>query len=907
MSDGRSSSPASQELRAAKRELLANILEEEGINLQSAEKIYPRQCRDNLPLSFAQERLWFLDQLEPGNSVYNICRAHRITGPLDIAVLTLSLNEVVRRHEAMRTTFPTVDEQLVQLVTPTLTLTVPVLDLKNLSSSSREAETARIIIEEACYSFNLADGPLLRLVLLQLDEEDHILIFTTHQIVCDGWSVNVFFREFETLYGSHFNGKPVSIPDLPLQFADYVLWQRQRLQGEFLESQLSYWKKQLGNSLPFLKLPTDRPRPPSQSFRGTRVAVALPEVLVEALKKLSRQAGVTLFTTLLAAFKVWLYRYTGQEDIVVGCPVANRSHTEFEGLIGFFVNTLVLRTDLSENPSFKELLTRSRNTCLGAYAHQDLPFEKLVEELNPDRDLGRNPLFQVMLVFQNTSASGLSFTRCTSQSVEIDAGASKFDLTLSLAGRGKQFAGFFEYNSNLFARPTIERMIGHFQVLLEDILRDPDQPISTLALLTAAERHQMLVKWNETQTDYPKDVCIHSLFEVQVERTPEATALQFEGKQLTYRELNSRANQLAHYLRQLGVGSEKLVGICVERSLEMVIGLLGILKAGGTYMSLDPSHPRKRLRFMLEDAQVSVVLTQERFIENGRWKPVLSRIDSAEEIEDNDVPPFSILDRQLKMICLDSDWEKIALQSEENFDSGATAQNLAYVIYTSGSTGQPKGVQVEHRSVLNCLHSVRQRVDLTQNDVLLAVTTISFDIAALELFLPLITGAKLVLADRDEVQDGRSLLVRLAESAATAMQATPSAWRLLLDTGWQSSRNFKILCGGETLSRHLADQLLDGGASLWNLYGPTETTIWSTIARVEPGETTVVIGRPIANTQIYILDSCLQPVPVGVHGELYIGGDGLARGYLNRAETDGGAIRTQSFQRPTGCTALSNW
>ena len=872
MVDARPKTLNKPDLQTAKHELVATLLKKKGIDLQDSRRIYAREFHNNIPLSFAQERLWFLDQLEPGNPVYNICRAHRLTGPLDITVLTLSLNEVVRRHEVLRTTFPTVDDEAVQLVTPTLTLTIPVLDLKNLSSFSRDAETSRIIIEEAGYSFSLADGPLLRLVLLELGEEDHILIFTTHQIVCDGWSVNVFFRELERLYGSHFNGKPVSIPDLPLQFADYVLWQRQHLQGEFLESQVSYWKNQLGKSLPFLNLPTDRPRPPSQSFCGTRIAVALPEALVEGLNQLSRQEGVTLFTTLLAAFKVLLYRYTGQEDIVVGSPVANRSHTEIEGLIGFFVNTLVLRTDLSGNPSFKELLTRGRNTCLGAYAHQDLPFEKLVEESNPDRNLGRNPLFQVMFVFQNTLASGLSFPGCTSQSMEIDAGTSKFDLTLSLAGRERQFAGFFEYNSDLFDRPTIERMIGHFQVLLEGIVTDPDQSISTLPLLREAERHQLLVEWNDTKADYPKDSCIHELFEAQVEKAPEVVAVKFEGQQLTYRELNDRANQLAHFLREQGVGPEKLVGICIDRALEMVIGLLGILKAGGAYVSLDPTYPKERLAFMVRDAQVSVLLTQAKLVEDRGWR-----------MEDGD-PRSSILDPRLQVVFVDRDWDEIAQQSDKNPLSQVYSTDLAYVIYTSGSTGQPKGVQVSHRSILNCLYAIGDDVALTTKDVFLALTTISFDIASLELFLPLITGAKLVLASRDEASDVKLLLDRLTECGATAMQATPSAWMLLLDAGWRAGEKFKMLCGGEVLSRKLADQLLDSGASLWNLYGPTETTIWSTIAKIERDGSPVLIGRPIANTQIYILDSCLQPVPVGVHGELYIGGDGLARGYLNRPE-----------------------
>jgi amino acid adenylation domain-containing protein len=496
----------------------------------------------------------------------------------------------------------------------------------------------------------------------------------------------------------------------------------------------------------------------------------------------------------------------------------------------------------------------------------------LVDELHAPRDLSRNPLFQVMLIFQNHRFSKLELFDINSEPIEVDPATCKFDLTLSLAEREDKLVGFFEYSTDLFDHSTIERMTGHLQTLLEGIVVDPNLRVSSLPLITSSERIQLLVDWNSTESDYPRDFCIHELFEAQVEKTPEAIAIEFDGKQLNFRELNAEANQLAHLLQKLGIGAEKPVGICVERSLEMVVGLLGILKAGGAYLPLDPAYPRERLAFMMEDAQVSVLLTQAKLVEDRGWR-----------MEDGD-PRSSILDPRLQVLFVDRDRPLIAQQSEKNPLTEVNSNESAYVIYTSGSTGKPKGVQLSHRSVLNCLHSVRRHVELTENEVFLAVTTISFDIAALENFLPLTTGAKLVLASRDEALDGRQLLDRLTECGATAMQATPSAWKLLLDAGWRGNENFRILCGGEVLSRELANQLLSGGGSLWNLYGPTETTIWSTIAKVEPGESPVLIGRPIANTQIYILDSHLQPVPVGVYGELYVGGDGLARGYLNRAE-----------------------
>jgi len=892
MADGRSANPPRQELRAVKRELLATFLEKEGIDLPSAEKIYPRQCHDNLPLSFAQERLWFLDQLAPGNSVYNICRTHRLTGPINLDVLTLSLNEVVRRHEVLRTTFPAVDGQPIQVVKAALTLTVKVIDFHKINPTGGEADLLRVATEEARQSFNLALGPLLKVAVLRMSEEDHLLIFAVHQIICDGWSAGIFCRELETIYETLSNGQSLTLPSPPVQYADYVLFQRGSVKGEALESQLSYWKNQLGALIPLLELPTDRSRPLVQTFRGAREAVELPTSITALLKDLGQQEGATLFVILMAAFNILLHRYTAQEDIIIGFPIANRNHAEIQKVIGFFVNTLPLRTDLSRNPTFRELLLRVRAGCTEAYAHQDLPFEKLVEELRQERDLSHNPLFQVMFVFQNMSDPPLKFPDVKSVPVGIHTGTSKFDLTLSLSEWEQTLVGFIEYSTDLFEQSTIERMIGHFKTLLEGIIAVPDQPISTLPVLTEAEKHQLLVDWNDTAADYPRDSCIHELFEAQVARTPEALAVQFEGKQLTYRELNTRANQLAHYLRRLGVGAEKLVGICVERSLEMVVGLLGILKAGGAYVPLDPSYPRERLRFMLEDAQVSVLVTDESLIEDGGWRPVLSpsaklRIDSAERIEDSGDPRSSILDPQMKMVCLDSDWETIACGNEQDPRSEVKPDNLAYVMFTSGSTGQPKGVMITHRGISNRLLWMQDAYRLAESDRVLHKTAISFDVSVWEILWPLLNGAVLVVACPGGHQDSAYLTELIVQQRITVLHFVPSMLRVFLaqPTLDRCGDLRLVICSGEALSVDLQERFFARfDAELHNLYGPTEASIDVTSWTCQRGSDrcSVPIGKPIANTQIYILDSHMQQVPIGVQGELHIGGDGLARGYFNR-------------------------
>ena len=847
-----------------KDELLAYLLKREGFERQSDYTIPLRDDNEATPpLSFAQERFWFLDQFEHAHPVYNGCKVVRLIGQLSIEVLVECLNLIVRRHEVLRTTYPAPEGRPIARVARACSVEVPITDLGHVSESELPHTIERLAREEWMQPINLSEELPIRARLVRIDRAKNLLFLTLHQIASDSQSVAIFFRELWTAYEAKVNGSEPDLPALPVQYGDFAIWQRRRVAGQTFQSQREYWMQRLSGALPVLYLPTDKPRPPVQGFDGLRLSVHLPETLQLRLKELSRENNVTLFMTLLAAFKTLLYRYAAQEDLLVGSPVLNRRLPETENLLGSFINTLVLRTNYSGSPSFRETLRRVRETCVEAFAEQDFPFEKLVEELQPQRDLARHPMFQVMFAFQNTPVPALELAGLRSETVEIDGRMTKFDLTFSLIDREHGIAGHIEYSTDLFNHDTIERMARHFQTLLEGIAADPDQSIATLPIMTEPELRQILFHWNDTTADYPKDKCIHELFEEQVDRTPEALAVEFDGKQLTYRNLNERANQLAHYLRGLGIRPEKLVGICVERSLEMVIGLLGILKAGGACVPLDPSYPKERLSFMVHDTRVSVVVTQENLIDKTQYSA-----PSTEHLH----------------VCLDRDWPVIQRQNAGNPKTQIGSGNLAYVIYTSGSTGQPKGVQIEHRSVVNCLSSIGEQIELSPRDSWLAVTTISFDIAALELYLPMITGSKIILANQDESVDAARLTARLQASDATVMQATPSMWSLLVETGWESKSGFKILCGGDMLSRQLADQLLGRSSSVWNLYGPTESTIWSTLSKVSADDKLISIGRPVANTEIYILDAHLQPVPIGIPGDLYIGGDGLARGYLNHPE-----------------------
>ncbi|MCB0167234.1 MAG: amino acid adenylation domain-containing protein, partial [Anaerolineae bacterium] len=826
--------------------------------------IEPISRAQALPLSFAQQRLWFLDQLEGPNPTYNIPTALKLNGPLDMMALSGALNTIVQRHEVLRTTFRTQAGVARQMIHPTVTFQLPLIDLQTLPAELQTIEVDRLIETEALHCFDLSQDLPIRARLLRLDQQAFVLLVTFHHIAADGWSTGVLIREVTALYRAYAQGLPSPLPDLPIQYADFAYWQRQWLADEIpgqrpLTKQLTYWQQQFSPMPPALTLPTDHARPAQMTFHGTQLSFTVPSDLNRNLHRLSRQAGTTLYMTLLAAFKVLLHRYSGQTDLVVGSPIANRTRPEIEALIGFFANTLALRSDLSGRPTFLDLLARIKQTTQAAYEHQDLPFEMLVEALQPERSLSHSPLFQVMFSLQNTPQPKLALPDLSLQFMENQTLTAAFDLVLVIEELDGELTGTWMYNTALFEPATITRMTAHFQTLLAGIIADPNQPITDLPLLAETERQQLLLQWNETQRSYPATQCLHHLFEQQVERTPEAIALIYREQQWTYQDLNRRANQLAHYLQSLGLGPDSLVGICVERSLEMMVGLLGILKAGATYIPLDPAFPPQRLAYILQDADITTLVTQHKLVDH---------------LPDHTVQP----------VYLDTDWPTIAAHPTDNLTVPVAPEELAYIIYTSGSTGRPKGVQIAHRAVVNFLTAMQQQPGIEASDKLLAVTTLSFDIAVLELFLPLTVGAQVIIVDHETAQDGRLLGKTLTTSQATVMQATPVTWRLLLESGWSGDSQLKALCGGEALPRQLANQLLDKVGALWNMYGPTETTIWSTLYRVTAGQGSVSIGRPIANTQIYILDSHLQPVPIGVPGGLYISGAGLARGYHHRPE-----------------------
>jgi amino acid adenylation domain-containing protein len=811
----------------------------------------------NIPLSFSQQQLWVLAQVAPEIPVYNEPFTIRLGGPINVDALAQSFNEILRHHDALRTTFSTVDGQPVQVVSPFEVFNLPVLDLRVLPINERETRALQRATAEAKQPFDLTTYPLFRATLVQLDEQDYRLFLTFHHIIIDGVSVyEVFLPELETLYKGFCQGAAAQLSLLPIQYTDFAIWQRQWLQAAVLEEQLTYWKHQLAEISP-LQLPTDRPRPAQLTFQGARYSLTLPKALIEALKELSRREGVTLFVTMLAAFKTLLHRYSGQSDIAVGTITAGRHRAELEPMMGYFLNTLVLRTDFSKNPSFSDLLQQVREVTVGAYAHQDLPFEQLVDKLRPARSHHSNPLFQVAFTIEPLMP--ISELGWTISQLDVHTSTTKFDyFYLELDEKPEEMIGRIEYNTDLFDEVTIARMVGHYQTLLEGIVADSEQLVSHLPLLTVQEQQQFAA-WNNTQTDFPKDLCIHQLFERQVERTPDAIALVFEGLQLSYHELNCRANQLAHYLMSLGVKPETLVGICVERSLEMVIGLLGILKAGGAYVPLDPTYPRERLAFMLEYAQTPVLLTQEQLVEK--------------------VPS----DYQAQIICLDTFSAPLSQMNSENPDSGIEPTNLAYMIYTSGSTGKPKGVEIQHNSLINLVTWHQYTYQITSSDNASQIATLAFDASVWELWPYLTRGASIHIPN-EEVRFSPSKLLEwlTSEAITTSFLPTPLAEAVLKEEFPINLALKTLLTGGDKLHSVYREVL---PFNLVNHYGPTENTVVTTSTTVEIGKLTKPpIGRPIDNTHIFVLDAYLQRVPIGIPGELHVGGISLARGYRNRPE-----------------------
>jgi amino acid adenylation domain-containing protein len=823
------------------------------------------------PLSFTQQQFWLLDQTEPESS-YNICSAIEIAGPLDLPQLQTALEMIVERHEILRTYVGTNQGDPVQVVAASMPVPFDVLDLSHVPTTEREGEIRKHAAAEAEKRFDLNRGPLMRIKILSLGPDRNVFLITIHHLICDGWSVEVLLRDLATLYGDLGADRVPSLPDLKIQYADYAVWQRGRATGERFARQLEYWKKELAGTPPTLELPTDFPRPQRLLLKGSQETIQLSEQISDALRTLSREEGATLFMTLLAAFQTLLFRYSGQEDILVGAPIAGRSMLEMEDLIGSFVNTLVLRADLAGKPTFREFLGRVRETTLEALSNQEVPFEMLVGELNPERSTNRSPLFQTMFTLENSSTAATEVQGLTLTPLKLPATSAKFDLTLVAEEEPAGIRLSFEYSTELFAPETIKRMLGHLENLLEAIVIDPAQTVTELPLLTGSEQYQLLHEWNSHRMSFPQNSCIHTLFEHQVEIVPDAIAVEFLGEQLTYREVNRRANQLAHYLRKRGVGPDALVGICINRSLEMLVGMLSVLKAGGAYVPLDPAYPTERLAFMIDDAELSLVLTQDSLTAQ--------------------VPAGSA-----SLFCLDKDWGSIAQESEDNPAPNVSSTNLAYVIYTSGSTGNPKGVMIEHRSVVNFSITAAAAYEIKPTDRILQFASLCFDLSVEEIYPALTHGATVVLRSDEMISSAREFLRYCDEWRTTILDLPTAYWNELTDALKAGDLKLPervrlVIIGGEkaAFDRVAAwHKAVRGGVRLANTYGPTEATVAATICDLKPSDecarrNIVPIGRPLANATVYLLDQALRPVPIGSPSELFIGGPGVARGYVNRPE-----------------------
>jgi amino acid adenylation domain-containing protein len=807
------------------------------------------------PASTGQRQMWFLTQVAKAMPIYHGPSAFHLTGSLNLAALAGAFTDLSRRHDALRTTFAAVDGELFQRVAEQVDFCWVELSVEAAPSGERRLVAMQRLEREACRPFELATLPAWRVAWIRLSPDEHVLLVVLHHLISGGWSRANLWGDLAACYRARVAGEAPPLRDLPVRFADYSAWQAKWLEDGAVTAPANYWKAKLADGPAPVELPTDRPRPLVESFRGGRAVLRLDPALTAALAARAQEESATLFMILLAAFKTLLHRYTGCEDLVVGVPIASRPGAEVEELIGSFGNTLVIRTSLADQPTFREVLRRVKTAVVEAYEHQDPPFERLVPVAAVNRDAGHTPLFQTTFALQDDPGISFEIPEVVAEPWEVSTQTSEFDLSLMVKPSASGWRTVVEYSRDLFDAGRIERMLGHWHVLLEGIAADPDRSLAELPLLTAAERHQLLVEWNQTARAYPRDKCVHHLFEDQVERTPETVAVEMDGCRLTYRELNQRAEWLAQDLRERGVSPETLVGLCLERSPEMVVCLLGILKAGATYVPLDPHFPPARLALILEDAAVGVLITQR-----------------------------TLADR-----CAGFDGQRLwwdewqpAATSARNLMIGAP-DNAAYVIYTSGSTGLPKGVVVEHRAVVNFLYSMRERPGLGPADVLLAVSTVSFDISVLEIFLPLMVGARIVMVPEALRTDGAGLAALLSSSGASVFQATPTAWQMLLLSGWQGDGKLKALAGGEELPSDLAAALLAQCGEVWNLYGPTETTVYSLGIRIVRSDG-IPIGTPVANTRVYVVDRQGQLMPTGIPGELLIGGDGLARGYLNRPE-----------------------
>jgi amino acid adenylation domain-containing protein len=805
-----------------------------------------------LPLSFAQERLWFLSQLDPGSSAYNMPLALRLKGQLSAGALQRTVVAIVSRHEILRTVFTTGEAGPKQEILSHLALDFEYDPAGRLS----EAEALKIAREEAEYPFDLERGPLIRVKLLRLGELDHVLLLNLHHIVSDGWSVVVLMREITVIYRAYLQGRQPELPELAFQYADFAVWQREWLQGEILEHELAYWRGQLAGS-PALELATDYPRKPAASYRAGSVRVCMPPALLQQLKKTGQSSESTLFIVLMAAFHVALSKYSGQRDLAVGTAIAYRNRKELEAMVGFFVNTLVLRTSLDGDPALCEVLKRVKRVALDAYRHQDLPFEKLVQDLQPERIGTGTPFIQAMMILENTGPWDLQFESAQVSPFMTESGAAKLELTLSVREENGALVGELVYARDLYAQQTVERLVTHWQRVLERMVAEPDSRVSDLCMLDEEEREQLLFAPNRTETTYPV-LCVHAMIEKQVKITPDSVAVEFESRAMTYGELNRRANRVARFLKSTGVGIESRVGVCLYRGLDLMPVLLGILKSGAAYVPLDPGYPPDRLAYMLQDSDAALVLTGQGVLPASLWNGC-------------------------RAIDLDKEWSNVCRYRDDDLEAEVLPENLAYVIYTSGSTGKPKGVEISHAALSNFLFFMLHALELTSQDVVLAETPLSFDIAGLELYLPLCAGAQVRLLSRAASMDAVQLIREMNERV-TLMQATPATWQMVMDAGWKGSGVLKALCGGEALPLSLASKLVASSCGAWNMYGPTETTIWSLMEKLERGGEHICIGKPLANTQVYVLDDGMLPVPMSVPGELYLGGAGLARSYWRRPE-----------------------
>ncbi|OJW54632.1 MAG: hypothetical protein BGO67_05225 [Alphaproteobacteria bacterium 41-28] len=834
--------------------------------------ILAQQRPEVLPLSFAQQRLWFLDQLIPDTALYNVPTALRLSGNLNLQNLVDAFNALITRHEILRTIFPVIEGEARQLILPHLTvrLSENLQDFSALPESQQRTSVENLASQEAYTPFDLSSGPLIRLKLLKLSSQEHIFLMTLHHIIADGWSMSIFFKELSALYNAYLEDKELDLPPLPIQYADFALWQRNWLQGKVLEAQLSYWKSQLSDIPDLLELPTDKPRPKELTYKGNYYQVTLSKEVKDKLNLLSQEQGCSLFMTLLAAFQILLHRYTRQKDIVVGSPIANRHYKEIEGLVGFFVNTLALKTTFEGTESFLDILHQVKDTTLHAYQHQDVYFDQLVDHLNVTRELNKNPVFQVEFSLDSSLSEAPYFlSGLTVDPISTSYVVSTFDLKVGALEHEEGIDIEFKYAIDLFEEETIKRFSSHFEEIIKAILNNPDHLIQTLPMLTSSEKQQLLVEWNDTKASYPKNKTIQQLFEEQVKKSPDNVAVVYKDQELTYKELNEKANQLAHYLRSLGVEPDTLVAIAVERSLEMIIGLLGILKAGGAYVPIDSDYPQERLQFMLEDTNAPIILTDTKVI---------------------DKLPTTFA----RLICLDEEWETISTLPSSNLLSLTHSHHLAYVIYTSGSTGKPKGVMIDHGNFLHYINHSKITYPLSQAGRTLLHSSVAFDMSITSVFLPLISGNILQVASTQAQGDslekinkefGQLSFIKLTPTHLGALKET-------LPSHLMDNRERCFIVGGENLLKEDLSPWLNNQyfstSSIFNEYGPTEATVGCCVFKISGLESisqlSVPIGRPISNTQIYILDNNMNPVPTGVRGEIYIGGAGLARGYLNRPD-----------------------